>query len=200
MRATRVSNQSPQCRLKIYSLTFECVRGNCVPFNAFDITLTVLCPFLTQGLHFRMCGMRDASTLHFKTSLPHHPLSPEKNTDRFMARKMLSAAARADARNILVELIETNCHGHWHVVPNWFRHSKTNRLHGSHPHIHQMEPVPTVATAELRRISRTVHITQSWIGWTARVRVKNIHNDHVGGRCIYFCADCKMCSKLHCSC
>ena len=71
--------------------------------------LAVLCPFLTQGLHFRMCGMRDASTLNFKTSLPHHPLSQETITDRFMARKMLSAGARADARNNLVELIETNC-------------------------------------------------------------------------------------------
>ena len=34
-----------------------------------------MCSFLTQGLHFRMCDMRDASTLNFKTPLPHHPLS-----------------------------------------------------------------------------------------------------------------------------
>ena len=42
------------------------------------------------GQHFRMCDMRDASTLNFKTSLPHHSLSQEKITDRFMARKMQS--------------------------------------------------------------------------------------------------------------
>ena len=118
-----------------------------------------------------MCDMRDASTLNFKTSLPHHPLSQEKNTDMFTARKMLSAGARADARNNLVEIIGTNCRGHWHVVPNWLRHSRTNRLHGSHPQIHEMERVPTVATTELRRTS-TIHITQSWIGWTSRLRIK----------------------------
>ena len=119
-----------------------------------------------------MYDMRDASTLNFKTSLPHHSLSQEKITNIFMARKMLSAGARADARNNLVETIETNCRVRWHVVPNWLRHSRTNRLHGSHPQIHQMERVPTVATTELRRISRTIHITQSWIGWTSRVRIK----------------------------
>ena len=119
-----------------------------------------------------MCDMRDASTLNLKTSLPHHALSQERITDRFMARKMLSAGARADARNNLVEIIETNCSVRWHVVPNWLRHSRTNRLHGSHRQIHQMERVPTVATTELRRISRTFHITQSWIGWTSRVRIK----------------------------
>ena len=32
-----------------------------------------------------------------------------------MASKMLSAGARADARNNLVEIIETNCRGLWHV-------------------------------------------------------------------------------------
>ena len=63
-----------------------------------------------------MCCMRDAGTLNFKTSLPHHPLSQEKITDRFMARKMLSAGARADARNNIVDIIETNCRGLWHVV------------------------------------------------------------------------------------
>ena len=118
-----------------------------------------------------MCDMRDAGTLNFKTSLQHHPLSQEKITDRFMARKMLSAGPRADARNNFVEIIRTNCRGHWHVVPNWLRHSRTNRLHGSHPQIHQMERVSTVATTELRINFRTIHITQSWIGWISQVRI-----------------------------
>ena len=64
-----------------------------------------------------MCEMRNASTLNFKTSLPYHPLSQQKITDRFMAHKMLSAGARADAWNNLVEIIETNCLVRWHVVP-----------------------------------------------------------------------------------
>ena len=67
--------------------------------NAFDATPTVLCPFLTQGLHFRMCDVIDASTLNSKTPLPRHALSQGKITDRFIARKMLSAGARDDARN-----------------------------------------------------------------------------------------------------
>ena len=85
-----------------------------------------------------MGDMRDASTLNLKTSLPHSPLSQEKITDRFIARKMLSAGARADARNNLVEIIKTNCRRRWHVVLNWLRHSRTNRLHRSHPQIHKM--------------------------------------------------------------
>ena len=119
-----------------------------------------------------MCDMRDASTLNFKKSLPHHPFTQEKITDRFMARKMPSAGARADARNNLVEIIETNCRGHWHVVPKWLRHFRTNHLHGSHSQIHQMEHVPTVTTTELRRISMTIHITQSWIDWNSEMRTK----------------------------
>ena len=102
-----------------------------------------------------------------------------------MARKMLSAGARADARNNLVEIIETNCRVRWHVVPNWLQHSRTNRIHGSHPQIHQMERVPTVTTTGLRRISRTIHITQNldWVEFPSANQ--NIHNDHVGGRCLY---------------
>ena len=148
-----------------------------------------------------MCDMRYASTLNFKTSLPHHPLPQEKITDRFMARKTLSAGACADARNNLVETIETGCRVRWHVVPNRLRHSRTNRLHRSHPQIHQMERVPTVATTELRRISRTRHITQSWIGWTSRVRINAYTTITLEGAVfLYFCADCKICSKPRCSC
>ena len=65
-----------------------------------------------------MCDVIDASTLNFKTSLPHHALSQGKITDKFMASKMLSAGARVDARNNLVGVIETNCRVRWHVVPN----------------------------------------------------------------------------------
>ena len=36
----------------------------CAPFNACDITLAVLCLFLTQDLSFRMCNMRSGSTLN----------------------------------------------------------------------------------------------------------------------------------------
>ena len=80
--------------------------------------------------------------------------------------------ARADARNNLVEIIETNCRGHWHVIPNWLRHSRTNHLHGGHAQKSQMERVPTVATREMRRIFKTIHITQIWIGWNSQVRIK----------------------------
>ena len=146
-----------------------------------------------------MCDMRDASTLDFKTSLPHHPLSQEK-PQMFMARKMLSAGARADARNNLVEIIETNCRVRWHLVPNWLRYSRTNHLHRSHPQIHQMERAPTVATTELRRISRTSHITLSWNGWTSPVQIKSYTMIMLEGVAKNFCAECKICSKPHCSC
>ena len=138
-----------------------------VHFIVFDIKFAVTCPFLTQGLRFRMCNMRGASAPNLNTSLLRSPLSQEKITDKFMASKMLSAGARADARNNLVEIIETNCRGLWYVVPNWLRHSKTNRLYRSHPQIRQMERVPTVGTTELRNISRTIHITRNWIGWNS---------------------------------
>ena len=119
-----------------------------------------------------MCNTRDPSTLNFKTSLPQHAPSQGKITDKFMASKMLSAGARDDVRNNLIETIETNCRVRWHVIPNLLRRSKTNRLDKSHPQIHQMERVPTVATTELRRISRTIHITRNWIGWNSRMRTK----------------------------
>ena len=132
------------------------------------------------GTALPMCDMRDGSIRNFKTSLPHHALSQEKTTDRFMTRKMLSAGACADARNNLVEIIETNCRVRWHVVPNWLRHSRTNHLHGSHPQIHQMERVPTVVTTGLRRISTNSHYTElDRLDFPSANQ--NIHNDHVGG-------------------
>ena len=146
-----------------------------------------------------MFDMRHPITLNFKASLTHNPLSQEKITDKFMARKMLSAGARADARNNLFEIIETNCRGHWHVVPNWLRHSRTNRLHGNHPQIHQMERVPTVATTELKKIQDNSHYTQL-DRLHFPIANQNRHNDHVGGRGTKFCADCKICSKPRCSC
>ena len=143
-----------------------------------------------------MCGMRHASALNFKTSLPHHALFQERITDRFMARKMLSAGAGADARNKIVEIIKTNCHGHWTQLAAAFQ----NKSNGSHPQTHQMERVPTVATTELREISRTVHVTQSWIGWNSRVRIKTYTMITLEGALHTFCADCKICSKPRCSC
>ena len=46
-----------------------------------------------------MRDMRDASTLNFKTPLPHHALSQDKITNKFMTRWMLSDEARAGAKN-----------------------------------------------------------------------------------------------------
>ena len=139
----------------------------------FDITPAVHCSFLTQELHFRTCDTRDAGMLDAKTSLPYHALSPKRIPDEFIACKVRSADARADAKNNLVEIIKTNRRIHWqHVVPNRLRHSRTNRLHESHPQIPQTERVPTVGATKLRRISKTNHITQNWIDWTSRIRTK----------------------------
>ena len=58
-----------------------CLR-QCVNFIVFDIKFAVPCPFLTQGLRFRMCNMRGAGALNLNTSLLRSPLSQEKITDQ----------------------------------------------------------------------------------------------------------------------
>ena len=71
---------------------------------------------------------------------------------------------------------------------------------GATHRLQHMERVPTVATTELRRISRdNSHYTELDRREFPSAN-QNIHNDHVGGRCIYFCADCKICSRPRCSC
>ena len=90
-----------------------------------------------------------------------------------MARKVLSAGASADARNDLVEIIETNCRGHWHEgsQPALAFPEQIASTGATHRYF-KWKRVPTVATTELRTNSRTIHITQNWIGWTSRVRNK----------------------------
>ena len=65
-----------------------------------------------------MGNMRDTNMLNTRTSLPYHGPFPEKITDGFMACKVLSAGARADARDNLVEINKTNSRVRWRVVPN----------------------------------------------------------------------------------
>ena len=91
--------------------------SNCVPFNAFDITTAVLCPFLTQGLHFRMCDMRDASTLNFKyLCRTTHFQKRRSQTGSWLAR--CCPLGNVLMHGNLVEKNETNCRGLWHVVLN----------------------------------------------------------------------------------
>ena len=147
-----------------------------------------------------MCDMRYATTLNFKTSLPHHPLSEEKITDKFMARKMLSAGARADARKNLVEIIETKlsctlaCCAQ--LAPSFQNKSNpreppTNTSNGTYTNCrHHRTKKNLQDNSNYTELNRLVFPSAN----------QNIHNCHVGGRCIYFCADCKICSKPHCSC